>query len=396
MISFAEAINQITKEGKSFGIESISLSESYGRILAEEVKADRDYPPFHRSAMDGFAISSNDFIAHTPFPWERELHAGSTLTKQKEEQVIRIMTGSPVPEGFDAVIKVEDSILSKTDGKKMVSFSLESVSTWQNIAKQGEDAKKDDLLLPIGTSLQLSEISLLASLGKTNVFVFSAPKVNILSTGNEVVPIGVTPLPHQIRDSNSFTIATFLRKYQIKPNHISHVPDEENQMREEIKQGLCGDILILSGGVSMGEKDLVPSILKELGVETIFHKTAIKPGKPIWFGKKNNTFVFGLPGNPFSVQTCLRIFLEPFLRVCFSMPKETYLKFPLSQLKKKKHSLTEFFPVRFQTKEKTILEPISFNGSGDIKAGIFSDGIALFPSEKKQIDLEEGIEFLPW
>ncbi|TGL19938.1 molybdopterin molybdenumtransferase MoeA [Leptospira yanagawae] len=396
MISFEKAIGLINQEAKTFGTESIPLQETYGRIVAESVLADRDYPPFNRSAMDGFAIVTKEFIPNKQYPYTRELHAGSTLTKLSEETVIRIMTGAPVPEGFDAVIKIEDALLTEEQNQKMVMFPIENISQWQNIAKRGEDALKSDPLLPVGTYLNLSEVSLLASLGKTTVSVFSPPNVKIISTGNEVVPFGVTPLPHQIRDSNSVTISTFLKKWNINPSQISIVPDDESMMKNAIKQSLDCDILILSGGVSMGEKDLVPSLLMDLGVETIFHKTAIKPGKPIWFGKKNRTVVFGLPGNPFSVQTCLRLFIDPFLRCCFSQQREMYLRFPLSQQKKKKHSLTEFFPVRFVTKEKTRLEAIPFNGSGDIKAGILSDGLALFPSESKQIEAEEGIQFLPW
>ncbi|TGM05333.1 molybdopterin molybdotransferase MoeA [Leptospira jelokensis] len=396
MIPYEEAIQLIGQEAKSFGTESVPLLEAYGRILAESVLADRDYPPFNRSAMDGFAIALKDFEANKEFVYERELHAGSTLTKLPEETVIRIMTGAPVPEGFDVVIKIEDTILSEHQNQKMVKFPIENVSLWQNIAKQGEDAIKSDPMLSVGTYLNLSEVSLLASLGTMDVTVFSLPKVKIISTGNEVVPFGVTPLPHQIRDSNSVTISTFLKKWKITPIEISRVPDDISIIKNTIEQSLDCDILILSGGVSMGEMDLVPSILKELGVETIFHKTAIKPGKPIWFGKKKKTIVFGLPGNPFSVQTCLRIFIDPFLRSCFSQKKEVYLKFPISQTKKKKHSLTEFFPVRFTTNEKTRLEAIAFNGSGDIKAGIFSDGLALFPSESKEILSESSIQFLPW
>ncbi|TGL75973.1 molybdopterin molybdotransferase MoeA [Leptospira jelokensis] len=396
MIPYEEAIQFIDQEAKSFGTESVPLLEAYGRILAESVLADRDYPPFNRSAMDGFAIALKDFEANKQFVYERELHAGSTLKKLPEETVIRIMTGAPVPEGFDVVIKIEDTILSEHQNQKMVKFPIENVSLWQNIAKQGEDAIKSDPMLSVGTYLNLSEVSLLASLGTMDVTVFSLPKVKIISTGNEVVPFGVTPLPHQIRDSNSVTISTFLKKWKITPIEISRVPDDVSIIKNTIEQSLDCDILILSGGVSMGEMDLVPSILKELGVETIFHKTAIKPGKPIWFGKKKKTIVFGLPGNPFSVQTCLRIFIDPFLRSCFSQKKEVYLKFPISQTKKKKHSLTEFFPVRFTTNEKTRLEAIAFNGSGDIKAGIFSDGLALFPSESKEILSESSIQFLPW
>ncbi|MCW7463673.1 molybdopterin molybdotransferase MoeA [Leptospira limi] len=396
MISYTEAIDSILKESRSYGTELIPLSNALGRVLAEDIFADRDYPPFHRSAMDGFAISYNDYLQGKQFQYHRELHAGFTLSKLPNESVIRIMTGAPVPEGFDVVIKIEDSVLSETNGIRTVSFPMEQVLQWQNIAKQGEDAKKGDSLLSIGTQLRLSEISLLASVGKANVAVFSFPKVRIISTGNEVVPIHENPLPHQIRDSNSITIFTSLLKFGITPDQITHVPDDQTEMENTIKQGLDSDVLILSGGVSMGEKDLVPNLLTKLGVKNIFHKTAIKPGKPIWFGKKDNTIVFGLPGNPFSVQTCFRIFIDPYLRASFSLQRESSLKFPILDSKKKKHNLTEFFPVQLVTKEKTYLASIPFNGSGDIKAGRNSDGLGIFPSDSKQLHSEQVIEFLPW
>lgn len=247
MISFEKAIGLINQEAKTFGTESIPLQETYGRIVAESVLADRDYPPFNRSAMDGFAIVTKEFIPNKQYPYTRELHAGSTLTKLFEETVIRIMTGAPVPEGFDAVIKIEDALLTEEQNQKMVMFPIENISQWQNIAKRGEDALKSDPLFPVGTYLNLSEVSLLASLGKTTVSVFSPPNVKIISTGNEVVPFGVTPLPHQIRDSNSVTISTFLKKWNINPSQISIVPDDESMMKNAIKQSLDCDILILSG-----------------------------------------------------------------------------------------------------------------------------------------------------
>ncbi|TGM52075.1 molybdopterin molybdenumtransferase MoeA [Leptospira biflexa] len=396
MISYTEALNLVLKETKSYGTEFIPLSQSMGRVLSENILADRDYPPFHRSAMDGFAISHKDYVKDLSYFYQRELHAGSTFTKLPGETVIRIMTGAPVPDGFDVVIKIEDAILSEKNGIKSVSFPMDGISPWQNIAKQGEDAIQNDSLLPIGTKLDISEVSLLASLGKFSVPVFSLPKVGIISTGNEVVPVDSSPLPHQIRDSNSYTIASSLFKFGIIPNFMIHVPDDEVKMKSIIKQGLDCDILILSGGVSMGEKDLVPDFLNKLGVTKIFHKIAIKPGKPVWFGKNETTLVFGLPGNPFSTQTCFRILIDPLLKSSFSQKIEQPLKFPSLTSKKKKHKLTEFYPVRFVTKEKTYLEPIEWNGSGDVKAARFSNGLAIFPSEKNQLEPEMMIQFLAW
>ncbi len=200
----------------------------------------------------------------------------------------------------------------------------------------------------------------------------------------------------QIRDSNSYTISSILSKYKITPESVKNIPDKEELLTEAIAQGLASDILILSGGVSMGSMDLVPSVLQKLGVELVFHKVQIKPGKPIWFGKRGNTIVFGMPGNPFSVQTCSRIFLEPYLRECMGQKQIPSLRLQVSGTRNKKGSFTEFFPVRLETKDKTYLSTVSFNGSGDIRAGLFSDGLAVHPSDSEQIREGDWIEFLPW
>lgn len=273
---------------------------------------------------------------------------------------------------------------------------LKRGETLAKYRKTRRRCKKNQLVLPKGIQIGTSEFSLLASLGKDKVPVVKAPEVHIISTGNEVVPIHQSPLTYQIRDSNSYTISSILSKYKIQPESVTHVPDLESELTEQIQKGLDADILILSGGVSMGSMDLVPSILQKLGVELIFHKTAIKPGKPIWFGKRKNTVVFGMPGNPFSVQTCSRIFLEPFLRKSYGQNQLPSYKLPFSSTKQRKGGLTEFFPVRFETTDKTYLSPTAFNGSGDVRAGIFSDGLAVFPSELSQIQPGDMIEFLPW
>ncbi|TGN08503.1 molybdopterin molybdotransferase MoeA [Leptospira ilyithenensis] len=397
MISYSEGLAKILSYAKQFSFESVPLKLSNNRVLAEEVRADRDYPPFNRSAMDGFTISSSDYSENKIYHYRRELPAGSSFQLEKGEEAIRIMTGAPVPIGLDVVIKIEDSLLSEEDNNgKRVSFSLESVRPWQNIAKKGEDLHEGDTVLLPGHTLGTSEISMLASLGKSFVSVAVLPKVQIISTGNEILSIDQTPLDWQIRDSNSYTISSILSKYKIIPESVKNIPDEETLLTEAIAKGLESDILILSGGVSMGSLDLVPSILQKLGVGLVFHKVQIKPGKPIWFGKRGNTIVFGMPGNPFSVQTCSRIFLEPFLRASMGQKQNPVMRLPISGTRNKKGSFTEFFPVRLDTKDKTYLSTVPFNGSGDIRAGLFSDGLAVHPSDSVQIREGDWVEFLPW
>ncbi|TGK21000.1 molybdopterin molybdenumtransferase MoeA [Leptospira fluminis] len=393
MISLQEAISLIVSHAESSSSENLSLSESTGRILAESVVADRDYPPFRRATMDGFAVRSNGFSADRIYAYKSEVSAGMSLELQPGEQAVRIMTGAPVPEGLNAVIKVEDSIEEK---KGFVRFRLPSVKENLNIALKGEDLKKGEPVLPAGQKIDASTLSLLASLGKKSVQVSRLPKVHIVSTGNEVISVEEEPLPWQIRDSNSYTIRAGLFKFGILPQKTTLAGDEKSVLRESLTEGLDSDILILSGGVSMGNYDLVPSVLADLGVEQIFHKIMIKPGKPIWFGKKKSTVIFGLPGNPFSVQVCFRIFVEAYLRKFSGMPPERPLLLPLAGSRKKKNKLAEFFPAILDSSDQTKVSPKIFNGSGDVTAGLFSEGIALHPAEREELADGDPIEFHFW
>lgn len=397
MISIEEALTKILAEVSKSNLESVPLAESLGRILAGDVKADRDYPPFHRSAMDGYAIKSKDFDPSKIYHCKKEIFAGMESKLDPGEEIVKIMTGAVVPEGLDAVIKIEDSQEIES-GNPISKVKLKSDQAFQfmNIALQGEDLKKGELVIGSGTVIGMSEISLLASLGFDIVPVRTLPKVSIISTGNEVVSVGSKPLPYQIRDSNSYSLIAILNRYKIQPNSIELVPDDELKITEALQKGLESDILLLSGGVSMGSMDLIPPLLEKLGVKKIFHKVSLKPGKPIWFGKKGKTVVFGLPGNPFSVQVCARIFLDPYIRSYLGMEISRPLRFPFYGKRKKKNSLPEFFPVIFETREKTGLRAKSFNGSGDLRAGLSSDGIALHPGEQSEISEEDILDFYPW
>ncbi|TGK01507.1 molybdopterin molybdenumtransferase MoeA [Leptospira langatensis] len=397
MISFPEAIRLIESSAAESEIVSVPLEHSSGKILREKILADRDYPPFNRATMDGFALRSQGFSKDRIYSYKRELHAGESFSLEEGEETIRIMTGAPVPEGFDLVIKVEDSTdLGNSDGKRQVRFDTDKTSSFSNIAIRGEDLKNGEEILSEGTRISSSIFSLLASLGRSRIQISKLPKVRIISTGNEIVGLEETPKPWQIRDSNSYSIRSLLQKYDISPISIVRVGDDLSQLEKAVLEGLDSDILILSGGVSMGNLDLVPKVLEGNGVREIFHKVRIKPGKPIWFGMKGRQAVFGLPGNPFSVQVCFRIFVESYIRKFLCLPTESSLLLPFSGERKKKNQLTEFFPVRLEKKQTTVLTENKNNGSGDIRAGIFSDGLAVQFSEKEKVQEGELLEFYPW
>ncbi len=395
MLTVTEAQRLILQQARSFGIETILLSESYDRVLAEDVYADRDYPPFNRSAMDGYVLKFKDIEKFKEFKLVGEMLAGESIKSLKEEGTcIKIMTGAPVPEGADLVIRIEDSELK--DG--MVKFKSLPSRIWQNIAIKGEDAKSGEMVLQKSTIINAGTSGLLASLGRNNVRVYSLPKVSIVSTGNEIKAVGDAVLPHQIRDSNSYTIASFFQHYNIDIASRQLVPDRKEDIKNAIESLNDVDILILSGGVSMGDADFVPEVLADCGVKELFHKVQIKPGKPLWFGVRDNkTVVFALPGNPVSCQVAFKVFIEPFLRACFGLPPCHTLNLPLIGIRKKKSSFEEYFPCTLELfGSQTGLHQIKNNGSGDFTSVTRSSGLAVQPAEIEELKEGDFIEFIPW
>ncbi|WP_081671113.1 gephyrin-like molybdotransferase Glp [Sporocytophaga myxococcoides] len=395
MLTVTEARNLILQQARSFGIETILLSEAYERVLAEDIYTDRDYPPFNRSAMDGYALKFKDLSNHKEFRLVDDMLAGERIKSLTEEGTcIKIMTGAPVPEGADLVIRVEDSEIN--DG--MVKFKSLPFRNWLNIAMQGEDSRIGEMVLKKSTIIHASTSGLLASLGRSNVKVYSLPKVSIISTGNEIKAVGDFVLPHQIRDSNSYTIASFFQHYNIEIVSRKLVSDRKEEIKHAIESLKDMDILILSGGVSMGDADFVPEVLNACGVKTIFHKVQIKPGKPLWFGiLDNKTVVFALPGNPVSCQVAFKVFIEPFLRACFGLTACQTIKLPLTSARKKKSSFEEYFPcILLPYGPHSGLQQIRNNGSGDFTSITRSAGLSVHPAEIEELKEGDVVEFIPW
>ncbi|MDF2454942.1 MAG: hypothetical protein K0R51_935 [Cytophagaceae bacterium] len=393
MITVQEALSIILSQSRNFGSTTVSINDATGRVLAEDIYADRDYPPFHRAAMDGFALRSEDFLEKgiRRYTIIEDLFAGGTSTLQpKEGQCLRIMTGSATPAAYDAIIRIEDCQL---EGQQ-VTFNVTALKKGQNIARQGEDAKAGALILTKGTRLFAPEVAALAVAGRSTVLVHQFPKIAVISTGDEVVPVDQDIKPHQIRDSNSYALASFLHQYGLEIACRKLVTDDKELLRRVIQDVLTYDLVIFSGGVSMGEADFVPAVLADCGVQPLLHKVKLKPGKPLWFGKlPAGGVVFGLPGNPMSCQVCYKIFIEPFLRKCFDLPEALKLHLPLLVPKKKNAKLNQYFPCVIEGKG---LRPVVINGSGDITSTLRSHGLALHPLEKE--DLSEGdlVEFIFW
>lgn len=397
MISVAEAQALILKEARSFGSEKIALAKSVGRILAQNAVADRDYPPFNRSAMDGFAVVAEDFSLEESFSVQGTVFAGDRVNpkaKWKSGAAVKIMTGAAVPRPFNAVIRREDAV----EAGGSVTFTAGFAKPWHNISRQGEDLKHREKIHVQGRAIDNATMSLLASLGIAKPLVARLPKVAVISTGNEIIPPAKKPLPTQIRNSNVFALSAQLAEFGIHQITTTHVQDDENKLSAAIRRhGKC-DILLLTGGVSAGDSDHVPDVLAKLRFRRIFHKVQMKPGKPLWFGRRGKTVVFAIPGNPFSAQVIFRIFIAPFIRHCLGMARAAEITLPLATSRRKKDSLEHFFPVKIDAAggSLTTLAALPFNGSGDIRAALFSDGIARHPAAAAELAEGSVVDFYPW
>jgi len=396
MLTVDEATAAIREARAEWGTETVPLDAALGRVLAEDVSADRDYPPFNRATMDGFAVKSDDVLKNpaAAFRIIGELFAGDdTAFTLHAGEALRIMTGAPVPDSADAVIKKEDA--AESDGS--VRFAAEGFARHQHIARRGEDIRKDGIVLSACTQLRFGHLSLLAAVGRTLVTAARLPRVAIISTGNEIVPVADEAAPHQIRDSKSWAIAGFLKKYSIVPLKTVLASDTMEDLVRVIEPVLAYDMLIISGGVSAGDADLVPQALAACGVSELFHRVRVKPGKPLWFGRAPGGIrVFALPGNPFSVQTACRIFIEPYLRACFGLPEGRALSLPLNGSRKKRTGFDEFFPAALAGGDAACIAPLSYTTSGDITAIAGSDGVALHAAAAGDLKAGDSVKMFLW
>ena len=383
MLSLTQAQQIIISHARSFGKETVGLDYCYRRILAETIEADRDYPPFNRAAMDGFAIRHDDWKGGvSEFQVVETIYAGNfSNVALKKGECYKIMTGAAVPIFADTIIRKEDT----TEENHRIHFTVKDVKPFQHISKKGEDIKEATIIIGKAIRFNTSLIGLLASLGKSKVIVERLPKVGIITTGDEVVTIDSLVNEVQIRNSNVFILQSLLKLWDITPDYCDHVLDNIDQLESIITKNLVNDIVIINGGVSAGDADYVPQVLEKLGAKMIFHKVAIKPGKPIWFGKfQNGPVIFALPGNPFSCFITFKLFIEVFLCASFGIDLPTALSLPLYGTRVKISTLDEFFPVKISGNPSG-LELIQFNGSGDITAAISADGIAQHLNQTKEL-----------
>ena len=313
-ISVAEALRRLEAVVAPAAAVEAALEACHGLVLAEDVTADRDFPPTDRSAMDGFAVRSADAAsAGVVLAVSGEVRAGQDAlgTEVAPGQAVRVFTGSVLPSGADAVVMVEH--VEEDRGARTVRLER-PVESAQHLRRQSSDLARDAVLLRAGSPIHAAEIAALAAVGRTRVRVHRPPVVGVLSTGDEVVEVDRVPRPHQVRNSNAATLLAQARETGVRGAYLGHAPDTRDDLHERIERGLAGDVLLVTGGVSVGDYDLVAAALGEFGAEVLFHGVRMKPGMPVLAARRGNCLIFGLPGNPVSAFTCFAVLVAPSLR----------------------------------------------------------------------------------
>lgn len=375
MLKFDDAFEIVMDSARQLGTERVGIERSLNRVLAEDIASDRDLPPFNKSAMDGFACRraelGNELTIIETIP------AGYTPTKTVgKNECSKIMTGAVVPEGADCVIMVEYT--EKTSDNKIRFIGAE---TADNICLKGEDIKKGEVVVRSGIRILAQHIAVLASLGCTKPLVSVQPRIGIIATGSELVEPAQKPSACQIRNSNAFQLAAQVTNSASIATNYGIVVDTEEAIDSIFKKAAAeNDVLIFSGGVSMGDYDLVPGILEKNNVKLLFEKVAVKPGKPTVFGVSNEIFCFGLPGNPVSTFIIFELFVKPFLFKMMGHDFKPVVSY--GQLEKtitsKKTERDSWLPVVFTDNNKVAI--IEYHGSAHINALSEADGLLCIPT----------------
>ena len=391
MVSVAEAEKIILNHLFTPTTERVSLERCSGKVLAEEIKADRDLPPFNRATMDGIAILFKSFEAgQHEFLIEGIQAAGQpqqTLTNGN--QCIEIMTGAPLPNGTDTVIPYENIAIENKRAK-----ISDSIFKGQNVHQQGSDARQNERLLSPGFEISPAEVALMASVGKSEVNVFNNPFAAVISTGDELVDVDQQPLRHQIRKSNSYALVAALHELGCEAD-VFHLGDNEKELKAALEVILNKyKLVILSGGVSKGKFDFVPLVLESLGVKKLFHQVSQRPGKPLWFGRSEKTTVFALPGSPVSTFMCFHRYVKPWLAKSLGNKAKT----PSAILANDftfTPALTYFLQVKIQNENgKLMAYPAAGGGSGDFANLKDVDGFLELPLERSEFQKGESFPLI--
>jgi len=378
-------------------VETVDLLAGLGRVLAEGILADRDFPPFDRATRDGYAVQAAD-LAEVPARLEvvGEVKAGDWPQPGEcsvgHGQAVGIMTGAPLPAGADAVVMVEHTSLSDRSVEVR-----RAVSVGENFVPRGVEARAGQLLLDRGRRLDHAGIAVAASAGKSRVQVFPKPRVAVLSTGDEVVEIDATPGAAQIRNSNSYSLAAQVQNAGGEAVRLAIAPDERGRLRALIEEGLGCNLLLLTGGVSMGKYDLVEQVLGELKAEFYFTGAEIQPGRPVVFGSLRKRYFFGLPGNPVSTMVTFELFARPMIEALAGMTPERliFLRARLKSEIRTKTGLKRFLPAVLAGEfENAEVELARWQGSGDIATLGRANCYVVIPPDRERIDAGEWVSLM--
>ena len=403
MLTVPQALDLILETTAPFPAERLPLSASLGLVLAEDVIADADSPPFDKALMDGYAVRTADLqSANAKLTVVEEITAGrvSIRTIQPREAA-RIMTGAPIPDGADAVVRLEETTID--DGDESVTITTAGIAPGNDMLKQGTVMRAGDSVLKTGRQLRPQEIGALAEMGIADVPVRRRPSVAILATGDELVSVSESPGPGQIRNSNGAMLAAQVSRAGGDAVPLGIARDNRDDLGAKIREGLGHDVLLLSGGVSAGKLDLVPSELDNAGVRQVFHKVNVKPGKPVWFGIREDgnksCLVFGLPGNPVSSMVCFELFARTALRRLMGHDDPR----PPMQSARLKHSHSfhgdraTYHPCRVENEAgQTVVTIPKWLGSADLQSTVNCNALAVFEPGERQFEAGDAVDVIAW
>ncbi len=397
MLSFEQARQEVitqVSEHKSLTLTvEITLPDALGYVLAREVTADRDYPPFDRATRDGYAVLAADSIENAALRCVGEIKAGDTVTTALAPGTcIQIMTGAAVPPGADAVVMIEH--IQRTGDT--IHFQR-TATRGQNIVPRRSEASNSQTLLQAGTRLGFAELGMAAQVGVTRLSCAKKPRIAILSTGDEIVPVDATPGPFQIRNSNSVSLGAQVRIAGGEPVLLGNAADNIDDLRKNILRGLDEDALVLSGGVSMGKYDLVEGVLRDLKMEFYFDAVAIRPGKPAVFGICRGKPVFGLPGNPVSTMVTFELFVVPAIDLLSGAAPRPLplLQATLAEPAVEKPGMTHFLPAKVDWQSgKAMVRPLRWQGSGDTATMAKANCFLVVAAETESLSANESVNVL--
>jgi molybdopterin molybdotransferase len=395
VVSYADASRIVREHANRLAArhapEAVGLLDTLGRVLAEPILADRDQPPFPRSTRDGFACRAADVAAGLPLEVIGSIRAGDAVVIEVGVgKTVEIMTGAPVPPGADCVVMVEHV---QRDRDSLRLSPGRSAQPGENIVPMGAEARAGAMIVPRGTRIAPAQIAVAAACGAGQLSVYAKPRVAVVATGDELVEVSQQPQSHQIRNSNSYSLAAQILAAGAEPVRLPIARDEQGHLESIIGNAMEYDLVLLSGGVSMGKYDLVEDVLLSMGAEFFFTGALIQPGKPVVFGRVGEHYFFGLPGNPVSTMVTFLLFVEPVLGALCGDPGRgpIFARARLASEVQVKTGLTRFLPARLADGN---VEPVNWQGSGDLASTSRSNCFLVVPPDQPLLSTGETVTIL--